>query len=163
MDVEAGNNVKWTRMPLAFANRGPYLFLVHFNSVEVSDQSASPNDNEMSLESLALPPSVLIEMSSPCYLGPAPQPGSNYFFTNDNKGMDIVQLKAPVVVGETEIVQPVNLDDISFSGSEFSITPSIAKFLDQPDDSSECPSVGGSSNKMPFKRIPSVTDKQQTR
>ena len=58
--------------------------------------------------------------------------------------MDVVQIEAPVVLGKTERVQPVHLDDISFSGSEFSITPSIAKILDQPGNSSEGSSVGGS-------------------
>lgn len=163
-------DVKWTRLPLAFAYRGPYLFVLHFNSVEVmrltstafrgqskSDQPASPNDSEISQESIAPPPSVFIDMPSPRYLGPAPTPGSNYFFSNDNKVMDIVQLEAPVVLGETDGAHPVHLDDISFSGSEFSITPSIAKILDQSDDSTENSSVE-SSNNLPFKRIPSASE-----
>lgn len=28
-------DVKWTRMPLAFAYRAPFVFVLHFNSVEV--------------------------------------------------------------------------------------------------------------------------------
>lgn len=146
-------DVKWTRLPLAFAYRDSYLFVLHFNSVEVmrltstsfkaakpAAASTSPNDSLTSQESVAPPPSVFIEMPSPRYLGPAPaETGSSYFFSNDNKVMEILQLIAPVVLGEKDQVQPVHLDDISLSGSEFSITPSLARILDQSEsiDSSE--------------------------
>lgn len=162
-------DVKWTRLPLAFAYRGPYLFVLHFNSVEImrltstafkainsEKQATSPDDSDSSHESVAPPPSVFIEMSSPRYLGPAPQPGSNYFFSNDNKVMDIVQLEAPIVLGEKNKVQPVHLDDISLSGSEFSITPSLANILDQSNDSIATASTESSAPST--KRSPSSSD-----
>lgn len=123
--------------------------------VKAEKPATSPNDSIASQESVAPPPSVFIEMPSPRYLGPAPETGSNYFFSNDNKVMDIVLLEAPVVLGEKDGVQPVQMDDISLSGSEFSITPSIERILDQTDDSTESAST---INTMPFKRVPSKSE-----
>ena len=136
--------------------------MLHFNSVEVMRLTStsfkvkpptSPNDSDTSQESVAPPPSVFIEMPCPRYLGPAPEAGSNYFFSNDNKVMDILQLEAPVVLGEKDGSQPVHLDDISLSGSEYSITPS--RILDQTDDSTDSAST---SNAVSFKRVPSNTE-----
>lgn len=124
-----------------------------FKAVKSENPATSPNDSEVSQESVAPPPSVFIEMPSPRYLGPAPEPGSNYFFSNDNKVMDIVQLEAPVVLGEKDGLQPVHLDDISLSGSEFSITPSLAQILDQSDSSIESSST--QSSLPSSKRTPS--------
>ena len=67
--------------------------------------------------------------------------------------MDILQLEAPVVLGEKDGSQPVHLDDISLSGSEYSITPS--RILDQTDDSTDSAST---SNAVSFKRVPSNTE-----
>ena len=64
--------------------------------------------------------------------------------------MTVVQVVAPVVLGEKDRPSQVHLDDISLSGSEFSITPSMAKILDQTDNSVSVSTLDPSSS--PFKR-----------
>ena len=142
---------KWTRLPLGFAYRSPYLFVLHFNAVEVirltstSFRSARLNESGSSEESATAcppPPGVFIDMNTPRYLGPAAEPGSSYLLTKDeNDVLTVVQLVAPVVLGEKDRPSQVHLDDISLSDSEFSITPSMAKILDQIDDSASDPEL----------------------
>ena len=124
-------------------------------SFKAKSENSGPDDSDMSQESVAPPPSIFIDMPSPRFLGPAPEHGSNYFFSNDNKLMDILLVEAPVALGEKDGVQPVHLDDVSISGSEFSITPSIAQILDRSDESADCSS---SPSSIAFKRIPSTSE-----
>ena len=136
--------------------------MLHANSVEVirltstSFRSVKLNESGSSEESgdACPPPSgVFIEMPSPHYLGPAPESGSSYFLTKDESDvLTVVQVIAPVVLGEKD--RPLHLDDISLSGSEFSITPSMAKILDQTDDSSAYFTPGSPT----FKRQSSTRD-----
>ena len=149
-------DVKWTRLPLAFAYRSPYLFVLHFNSVEVMHLTKSSfthktklTASNTSLESVHTPASIFVEMPCPRYLGPAPHVGSNYFFTNNNDTMDIVKLEAPIVLGDTAKTdfQP---DEVSLSGSEFSITSSMAHILDQSDHSI---ASSNDANSSPIKRL----------
>ena len=95
-------------------------------------------------------------MPCPRYLGPAPENGTNYFLSRDNQVVDIVQLEAPLVLGEKDGPQPVHLDDLSLSGSEFSITPSVARILDQTDESIN--SASSSSSDVSFKRDPNNSE-----
>jgi hypothetical protein len=139
------------------------LFVLHFNAVEVirltstSFRSARLNESGSSEESATAcppPPGVFIDMNTPRYLGPAAEPGSSYFLTKDeNDVLTVVQLVAPVVLGEKDRPSQVHLDDISLSGSEFSITPSMAKILDQTDDSASVTTLDPTTS--PFKRQPS--------
>ena len=144
-------NVKWTRLPLAFAYRGPYLFVLHSNSVEVVRLTSTSFTSQETA-----PPSVFVEMPCPRYLGPAPENGTNYFLSRDNQVVDIVQLEAPLVLGEKDGPQSVHLDDLSLSGSEFSITPSVARILDQTDESIN--SASSSSSDVSFKRVPNNSE-----
>ena len=118
----------------------------------------SSNDSASSLQSISTPASVFVDMPSPRYLGPAPTPGSSYFFTNDNGTMDIVRLDAPVVLGEK--AHDIHPDDISVSGSEFSITSSMAQILDRSDSSAS--SVGFSPTAKRPHAIPSSSNTEVT-
>ena len=88
-------------------------------------------------------------MPCPRYLGPAPNVGSNYFFTNNNDVIDIVSLEAPVVLGDT-LKTDFLPDEVSLSGSEFSITSSMAHILDQSDHSAVS---SNDNNTSPLKRL----------
>ena len=85
----------------------------------------SPSDSDTSQESVAQPPSVFIEMSCPRYLGPAPEAGAVYFFSHGDQFMDILQLEAPLVLGEKGGAQL----DLSLSGSDCSIESFLARPL----------------------------------
>jgi len=112
-------------------------------------KAAASNTSNNSQESVLIPPSIFVEMPCPRYLGPAPTAGSNYFFTINNDVMDIVTLEAPVILGDTLKTEFLP-DEVSLSGSEFSITSSMAHILDQSDNS-----VVSSNdlNSSPLKRL----------
>ncbi|XP_077995775.1 citron Rho-interacting kinase-like [Glandiceps talaboti] len=63
------DDMKWTRLPLAFSYRGPYLYVTHFNSLEVckikSDDKIDSNHTFM-------------EIANPRYVGPAITDGAIY-------------------------------------------------------------------------------------
>ena len=155
-------DVKWTRLPLAFAYRAPYLYVLHFNSVEVMrltpssfmhkkpQQPATGDDasSTSSHESFTVPTSIFVELPSPRYLGPAPPTGTTsagavYFFTNNNESCEVVRLDGATALGEQDMIHP---DNVSLSGSEFSITSSLVQTLDRSDDST------GTQGSSPVKR-----------
>lgn len=107
------------------------------------------NLSNTSQESVLTPPSIFVEMPSPRYLGPAPNVGSNYFFTNNNDVMDIVTLEAPSILGD-KLKTEFQPDEVSLSGSEFSITSSMAHILDQSDHSVVS---SNDPNSSPLKRL----------
>lgn len=148
------DDVKWTRLPLAFSYRAPYLFVLHFNSVEVmrlTPESFKKNP------SLPTPPvTVFVELPGPRFLGPAAlPPNANYYLSQPEGGK-----KAEIVLLEASILLPDSTnamdDDVSLSGSEFSITPSVAKILDDAEQDLSDDSNGSSPTAGPaFKRCPS--------
>lgn len=83
-------------------------------------------------------------MHEPRYLGPGPDAGSNYFFSNKGDTADLVQLDAALALGENDPNHPVHPDDFSsITGSQLS----LERILDTTHDStSTVPDVS------PFKR-----------
>ncbi|XP_069684092.1 citron rho-interacting kinase isoform X2 [Periplaneta americana] len=67
------DDIKWSHLPLSFAYRKPYLFIVHFTSVEVmklSDSSFTRCQDDSS-STVNYPDQTFIELNNPRYLGPA--------------------------------------------------------------------------------------------
>ncbi|XP_069475825.1 citron Rho-interacting kinase isoform X13 [Ambystoma mexicanum] len=63
-------DLKWSRLPLAFAYREPYLFVTHFNSLEVIEIQGRA--------ALGAPARAHLDIPNPRYLGPAISPGAIY-------------------------------------------------------------------------------------
>lgn len=57
------DDLKWSRLPLAFAYREPYLFVTHFNSLEVIEIQGRA--------ALGAPARAHLDIPNPRYLGPA--------------------------------------------------------------------------------------------
>ncbi|XP_053325723.1 citron Rho-interacting kinase isoform X2 [Spea bombifrons] len=63
-------DLKWSRLPLAFAYREPYLFVTHFNSLEVIEIQGRA--------ALGAPARAHLDIPNPRYLGPAISSGAIY-------------------------------------------------------------------------------------
>ncbi|XP_075424502.1 citron Rho-interacting kinase isoform X6 [Ascaphus truei] len=64
------DDLKWSRLPLAFAYREPYLFVTHFNSLEVIEIQGRA--------ALGAPARAHLDIPNPRYLGPAISSGAIY-------------------------------------------------------------------------------------
>ncbi|XP_077150921.1 citron Rho-interacting kinase isoform X2 [Ranitomeya variabilis] len=64
------DDLKWSRLPLAFAYREPYLFVTHFNSLEVVEIQGRA--------ALGAPARAHLDIPNPRYLGPAISSGAIY-------------------------------------------------------------------------------------
>ncbi|XP_076331599.1 citron Rho-interacting kinase-like isoform X2 [Tachypleus tridentatus] len=123
-------DMKWTRLPLAFAYRAPYLFVIHFNSVEVVEIRPQ--------QSTEMGAHTFLEVANPRYLGPAMFIGSVYISSSHDNQMEIlcVQGKLTALSGQdvTDTVVRNSSSDSSSSeesdGTEFSFTPSVIQSLD---------------------------------
>lgn len=165
-------DVKWTRLPLAFSYRSPYLFVLHFNSVEV--MRLTPECFRKSSSGGTSPASVFVELPGPRFLGPAAEVHvANYYMSqpesaDGGKKVEIVLLEAaacfPGTQQEQEQLPPPDssADASSLSGSEISITPSMARMLDEMEADVESAASGETqkvsscmSSSSPFKRYPS--------
>ncbi|XP_033104985.1 citron Rho-interacting kinase-like [Anneissia japonica] len=80
------DDMKWSRLPLSFTYNEPYLFVTHFNSVEVveiksHDQTSSPGE-----------PTFLM-LPTPRYVGPAMSKGAIYLATTKDQRIELVCLQ----------------------------------------------------------------------
>uniref|UniRef100_A0A8C4QQ41 non-specific serine/threonine protein kinase n=1 Tax=Eptatretus burgeri TaxID=7764 RepID=A0A8C4QQ41_EPTBU len=84
-------DLKWSRLPLAFAYREPFLFVTHFNSLEVIELN-----NSRSLMGFS-PMRTFLGLPSPRYLGPAVSPGAIYMASSYQNKLRIVCCKGNLV------------------------------------------------------------------
>lgn len=83
------DDLKWSRLPLAFAYREPYLFVTHFNSLEVIEIQAR--------SSLGTPARAYLEIPNPRYLGPAISSGAIYLASSYQEKLRIICCKGNLV------------------------------------------------------------------
>nr|XP_004611271.1 unnamed protein product [Sorex araneus] len=83
------DDLKWSRLPLAFAYREPYLFVTHFNSLEVIEIQAR--------SSLGTPARAYLEIPNPRYLGPAISSGAIYLASSYQDKLRIICCKGNLV------------------------------------------------------------------
>uniref|UniRef100_A0A8D0HGM7 Citron Rho-interacting kinase n=1 Tax=Sphenodon punctatus TaxID=8508 RepID=A0A8D0HGM7_SPHPU len=83
------DDLKWSRLPLAFAYREPYLFVTHFNSLEVIEIQARA--------SLGTPARAHLEIPSPRYLGPAISSGAIYLASSYQDKLRVICCKGNLV------------------------------------------------------------------
>ena len=115
----------WNHLPFAFAFRKPYLFIIHFSSVEIvkldRDSYTSTDKN---------PERILIELSSPRYLGVAGSKG--IYLATVNAFSLLLKVEGPSNIPELNgsFTSLDTLDQEDESSSEFSFTSSLMEALD---------------------------------
>ncbi|XP_061528857.1 citron Rho-interacting kinase isoform X4 [Phycodurus eques] len=83
------DDIKWSRLPLSFAYREPYLFVTYFNSLDVIEVQGHA----------ALGPSVLahLDIPSPRYLGPAISSGAIYLASSYQNKLRVICCKGSLI------------------------------------------------------------------
>ncbi|XP_066594559.1 citron Rho-interacting kinase-like isoform X2 [Prorops nasuta] len=115
----------WSHLPFAFAFCKPYLFIIHFSSVEIVklDQEAYKSEDKS-------PTRSLIELSSPRYLGLAGSKG--IYVTTTNSFLELLKIDGssniPDLNGSLTSLDTLAQEDDS--SSEFSFTSSLMDTLD---------------------------------
>ncbi|KAM3867824.1 citron Rho-interacting kinase [Diretmus argenteus] len=82
-------DIKWSRLPLAFAYREPYLFVTYFNSLDVIEVQGHA----------ALGPPVLahLDIPNPRYLGPAISSGAIYMASSYQNKLRVICCKGSLI------------------------------------------------------------------
>uniref|UniRef100_A0A2K5Y585 Citron Rho-interacting kinase n=1 Tax=Mandrillus leucophaeus TaxID=9568 RepID=A0A2K5Y585_MANLE len=83
------DDLKWSRLPLAFAYREPYLFVTHFNSLEVIEIQAR--------SSAGTPARAYLDIPNPRYLGPAISSGAIYLASSYQDKLRVICCKGNLV------------------------------------------------------------------
>uniref|UniRef100_A0A7N8X990 Citron rho-interacting serine/threonine kinase b n=1 Tax=Mastacembelus armatus TaxID=205130 RepID=A0A7N8X990_9TELE len=81
--------IKWSRLPLSFAYREPYLFVTYFNSLDVIEVQGHA----------ALSPTVLghLDIPNPRYLGPAISSGAIYLASSYQNKLRVICCKGSLI------------------------------------------------------------------
>ncbi|XP_032899529.1 citron Rho-interacting kinase isoform X5 [Amblyraja radiata] len=91
------DDLKWKRLPLAFVYREPYLFVTHFNSLEVIEIQGHNTVSVLSHAHLDIP--------NPRYLGPAMSSGAIYLASSYQNKQRIICCKGNLVKEASNDVQ----------------------------------------------------------
>ncbi|XP_030000271.1 citron Rho-interacting kinase isoform X3 [Sphaeramia orbicularis] len=83
------DEIKWSRLPLSFAYREPYLFVTYFNSLDVIEVQGHA----------ALGPAVLahLDIPNPRYLGPAISSGAIYLASSYQNKLRVICCKGSLI------------------------------------------------------------------
>ncbi|KAF3696176.1 Citron Rho-interacting kinase [Channa argus] len=83
------DEIKWSRLPLSFAYREPYLFVTYFNSLDVIEVQGHT----------ALGPTVLahLDIPNPRYLGPAISSGAIYLASSYQNKLRVICCKGSLI------------------------------------------------------------------
>ncbi|XP_033319772.1 citron Rho-interacting kinase-like isoform X1 [Bombus bifarius] len=114
----------WNHLPFAFAFRKPYLFVIHFSSVEIVKL-----DQDTYILSKS-PERILIELSSLRYLGAAGTKG--IYVTAMNSFLELLKIEGSSIIPESNgsLTSLDTLNQEDESSSEFSFTSSLMEALD---------------------------------
>ncbi|TNN77629.1 Citron Rho-interacting kinase [Liparis tanakae] len=82
-------DIKWSRLPLSFAYREPYLFVTYFNSLDVIEVQGHSS----------LGPTVLahLDIPNPRYLGPAISSGAIYLASSYQNKLRVICCKGSLI------------------------------------------------------------------
>uniref|UniRef100_A0A9J8A1F2 Citron rho-interacting serine/threonine kinase n=1 Tax=Cyprinus carpio carpio TaxID=630221 RepID=A0A9J8A1F2_CYPCA len=83
------DDLKWSRLPLTFAFREPYLFVTNFNSLDVIEIQGHA--------SLGPPSLVHLDIPNPRYLGPAISSGAIYLASSYQNKLRVICCKGSLV------------------------------------------------------------------
>ncbi|XP_012254353.2 citron Rho-interacting kinase [Athalia rosae] len=115
----------WSHLPFGFAYRKPYLFIIHFSSVEIVKLTG-----ESYRSSTKKSEPTLVEFNNPRYLGPAGATG--IYIAAINSALEILKIDgAATQSGRTNSLTSLDtLQQDDESSSEFSFTSSLMEALD---------------------------------
>ncbi|KAI1900711.1 hypothetical protein AGOR_G00052710 [Albula goreensis] len=82
-------DIKWSRLPLAFAYREPYLFVTYFNSLDVIEVQGH--------SALGPPAHAHLDIPNPRYLGPAISSGAIYLASSYQNKLRVICCKGNLV------------------------------------------------------------------
>lgn len=138
------NDLKWSHLPLAFSYSMPFLYVVHFNSVEIIRITPESYDDN-SLQSWVCPDSVKLDFYRPKYLG-SNKKGVYLYVKNEVIFVNGKSLCGDDTLSDLESLENDNSeqDGSTDDGTEFSFTSSMVQSLDR--DSTE----GESDRKVQF-------------
>lgn len=92
-------DILWSHIPISFTYRKPYLFIVHYSTIEVikisNESFNAPPDVE---EYDNYPPQIFVELKNPRYLGNSSTKGSIYALNTLNTGPEIVKLEGQLII-----------------------------------------------------------------
>ncbi|XP_046904002.1 citron rho-interacting kinase [Hypomesus transpacificus] len=83
------DDIRWSRLPLAFAYREPFLFVTYFNSLDVMEVQGHA--------SLGPPVLAHLDIPSPRYLGPAISSGAIYLASSYQNKLRVICCKGSLV------------------------------------------------------------------
>jgi len=109
----------WSRLPLAFAYSEPFLFVTHFNSIDVCE--IPPSDAEFPSRYLH----KFLEIPNPRVLGPAVSPGSIYLASTRQEQVEMVCFQGSSALAT--VFQPEDDEDSMSIISELSQLSSPAR------------------------------------
>ncbi|XP_071493466.1 citron Rho-interacting kinase-like [Diadema antillarum] len=89
------DDMKWSRLPLAFTYRQPYLYMAHFNSVEVCEIKQN-GDTESPANR------TFMDMANPRFVGPAITPGAVYIASLGDRNVELMCLQGNCASGPRE-------------------------------------------------------------
>nr|XP_039257350.1 citron Rho-interacting kinase-like isoform X3 [Styela clava] len=137
-------NMVWSRLPLSFAYKSPYLIITHFHSVEIIRISPYQDYND----SLTTQQSY-INLPSPRYLGPAITEGAAYFSANEGGKITVFCCKGNMDLSDES---KENKDDqkACLKRRRMQLAASSQESLDddiqaRPKRTQRSPSIGSSS------------------
>eukprot|EP00057_Strongylocentrotus_purpuratus_P027206 XP_011681680.1 PREDICTED: citron Rho-interacting kinase [Strongylocentrotus purpuratus] len=86
------DDMKWSRLPLAFTYRQPYLYMAHFNSVEVCEikHTAEPESEGNR---------TFLSQANPRFVGPAITPGAVYIASLGDRSVELMCLQGNYASG----------------------------------------------------------------
>ncbi|KAJ8679523.1 hypothetical protein QAD02_015310 [Eretmocerus hayati] len=115
----------WSHLPFAFAFRKPYLFIIHFSSIEMIKL-----DGNSYKSTSTSPERSLIEINNPRYLGLAGPRG--IYVTSTHSVLEILKIEGiPNLQSHTGSLTSLGaLSQNDDSSSEFSFTSSLLEVLD---------------------------------
>uniref|UniRef100_T1J2L4 Non-specific serine/threonine protein kinase n=1 Tax=Strigamia maritima TaxID=126957 RepID=T1J2L4_STRMM len=128
-------DLKWTRLPLSFAYQPPYLFITHFNSIEIVELQPSPINGKRK--------SVFLDVNCPRYLNKHPSiSGCIYLASNRDQSLDIFCLQGNLAIANSELETDGIQEDCTIdtetvcnsSLSEFSFSSSVMNIIEAVSD-----------------------------
>lgn len=134
-------DLKWSRLPLAFAYREPYLFVTHFNSLEVIEIVHNNGKN-----SASQPMRAFLNIPNPRYLGPAISGGAVYLASSYQNKLRIICCKGNLVREEPDRGAPYPSAARNASSPNKRGPPSYTEYMAKRRAASPARSLGDSSS-----------------
>ncbi|XP_038054827.1 citron Rho-interacting kinase-like isoform X3 [Patiria miniata] len=88
-------DMKWSRLPLAFMFRGPYLYVTHFNSMEVCEIKPIVEQDSPGIH-------TFLDLASPRLVGHGMTPGTAYVTSTTDTLLDLICLKGHTTQTNTQ-------------------------------------------------------------